>query len=290
MTAWERGASLRDWNQSWRKILSLPPTPSVPVQPFSRAVMLDAGVDHRLCAIVPNDADINSSLSIYFQAGLVTAAQTAQLMLLAQIMKEPCFTQLRTREQLGYIVGSGVKSMWFRSMVAGLSFRVLSKTHGPEDILDRLEAFLGQFHREILTVLSSSELERHKEALITNLLEPPKKMVGEASMHWEEIVNGTLEWKRNQLYADGVRETGRDDLIELFDSVCLNEEKRRVVSVMMHGKHHRPIRILGGEGTTGKDGPNLRGQVVYLKEEDCLAFRAAHALFPCSPSMFTSKY
>lgn len=38
----------------------------------------------------------------------------------------------QTREQLGYIVAGGAHVLWNKSMVGGLSFRVLSKTHGPE--------------------------------------------------------------------------------------------------------------------------------------------------------------
>ena len=38
----------------------------------------------------------------------------------------------QTKEQLGYIVFGGLHLLWNKSMVGGLHFRVLSKTHGPE--------------------------------------------------------------------------------------------------------------------------------------------------------------
>ena len=263
---------------------SLPPFPSS-LQPSTRVAMLEKGIDYRLRAPVPNDSDVNSSLTTYFQAGLVNPSQTACLMLLAQVMKEPCFTQLRTQEQLGYVVASGVRLTWFRSLIAGMSFRVLSKTHGPEEILERLEAFLLQFH-SVLSSLPSSELERHKKALITNLLEPPKKLVGEAGMHWGEIVNETREWRRNRVYVEGVEGTGQEDLVRVFEEVCLGggREGRRSLSVMMYGKNHRMEE--GGEEEGGREG----GRAVCLREEDWLAFRMSRPLFPCSPAVFSSKY
>jgi len=265
----------------------LPPSPPS-LQPYTRVAMLEKGIDYRLRAPVPNETDVHSSLTTYFQAGLVSPSQTACLMLLAQIMKEPCFTQLRTQEQLGYIVASGVRLTWFRSLVAGISFRVLSKTRGPDEIFERLEAFLVQF-QTVLSSLPPSELERHKKALVTNLLEPPKKLVGEAGMHWGEIVNETREWRRNRLYVEGVEGTGQEDLVRVFEEVCLRggREGRRSLSVMMYGKNHRMVE--GKEG--GKeDGGREGGRVVWLREEDWLAFRTSRALFPCSPAVFSSKY
>ncbi len=39
---------------------------------------------------------------------------------------------MQTREQLGYVVAGGLHLLWNKSMIGGLSFRVLSKTHGPD--------------------------------------------------------------------------------------------------------------------------------------------------------------
>lgn len=268
----------------------LSPTSPLPpsLQPHTRVAMLEKGIEYRLRAPVPNETDVNSSLTTYFQAGLVSPSQTASLMLLAQIMKEPCFTQLRTQEQLGYVVASGVRLTWFRSLVAGISFRVLSKTHGPEEILKRLEAFLWQF-RSLLSSLPPVELEKHKKALITNLLEPPKKLVGQAGMHWGEIVNETREWKRNRLYVEGVEGARQEDLERVFGEMCLGEgtEGRRSLSVMMYGKNHRMVE----EGENGGEEGGREGRrVVWLREEDWLAFRTSRPLFPCSPAVLSSKY
>ena len=189
---------------------------------------------------------------------------------------------------VGYVVASEMRLTWFRSLVAGISFRVLSKTHSPLEILKRLESLLSKF-RSLLSSLPPAELGRHKRALSTNLLEPPKKLVGEAGMHWGEIVNETREWKRNRLYVEGVEETRQEDLERVFGEVCLGvgTEGRRSLSVMIYGKNHPMVE----EGENGVEEGGREGrQVVWLREEDWLAFRTSRPLFPCSPAVLSSKY
>jgi hypothetical protein len=63
------------------------------MQPCPRIAMLDAGVDYRLRAKVPNDQDVNSAVYHYFQLGLVGPRQWASLALLAQVSRSgtaPC--------------------------------------------------------------------------------------------------------------------------------------------------------------------------------------------------------
>lgn len=46
---------------------------------------------------MPNQTDENSAVTTYFQLGMVGPAECARLRLLAQVLKEPTFTQLRVR-------------------------------------------------------------------------------------------------------------------------------------------------------------------------------------------------
>ena len=63
-------------------------------------VHIEIGVEYRLRTKVPNDEDINSALYVYFQSGLLDPSEYSRMALLAQIMKEPTFTQLRVRSYL----------------------------------------------------------------------------------------------------------------------------------------------------------------------------------------------
>ena len=75
---------------------------------------------------------------IYLQCGLEETRANMLLELAVQILKEPCFNVLRTQEQLGYIVFSGVRRV---HGVQGLRFIVQSEK-APSFVDSRVEAFL----------------------------------------------------------------------------------------------------------------------------------------------------
>ena len=77
-------------------------------------------------------------VEVYLQCGLEEIRANMLLELSTQLLKEPCFNVLRTQEQLGYIVFSGVRRA---HGVQGLRFIVQSEK-SPEYVDGRIEAFL----------------------------------------------------------------------------------------------------------------------------------------------------
>jgi insulysin len=85
-----------------------------------------------------NDAHQLHAIEIYLQCFQQTTENNALLELFGHLVDEPCFDQLRTKEQLGYIVNSGVR----RSRgVQG--FRVIVQSSRELDHVNRrIELFL----------------------------------------------------------------------------------------------------------------------------------------------------
>jgi len=71
-----------------------------------RCVRLESGKTyvHRMQGF--NTAEANSAVANYYQVGLSDIRSAALMDLFSQIISAPAFSQLRTKEQLGYIVGS----------------------------------------------------------------------------------------------------------------------------------------------------------------------------------------
>lgn len=92
-----------------------------------------------------NAAEENSVVENYYQVGLssdATSVEKAVVDLLDQIFSEPCFDTLRTKEQLGYTVASGVRHT---HGVLGFVVVVQSSRHPPGFVDGRIEAFLEAF-------------------------------------------------------------------------------------------------------------------------------------------------
>ena len=71
-----------------------------------------------------NEVHATHCVEMYLQLGLEEKRTNMLLELATQILKEPCFNVLRTQEQLGYIVFSGVRRA---HGVQGLRFIVQSE-------------------------------------------------------------------------------------------------------------------------------------------------------------------
>ena len=85
-----------------------------------------------------NDAHQLHAIEAYFQCFQQTPENNALLDLFCHLVDEPCFDQLRTKEQLGYVVNAGVR----RSRgVQG--FRVIVQSaRGLDHVDQRIELFL----------------------------------------------------------------------------------------------------------------------------------------------------
>jgi insulysin len=103
------------------------------------------------------------------------------LELFEQIIHEPCFDVLRTKEQLGYIVFSGV------TRPRGVqSLRIIVQSNKKPDFLDkRIERFLLGMRKHIED-LSEEEFEKNKTSLSDRILEKPKKLSSRNAKFWYE--------------------------------------------------------------------------------------------------------
>jgi insulysin len=87
----------------------------------------------------------SSCIMTLFQIGLDSTRSNMLLQLYSQLIKETCFNVLRTKEQLGYIVFSGV---WRQGGIHGLQFIVQS--HKKPKFLDsRIENFIKETRETI---------------------------------------------------------------------------------------------------------------------------------------------
>ena len=89
---------------------------------------------------VPNKTEMNSGIDSYIAIGLTKdVRQRAHVELFAQIVREPAFDQLRTKEQLGYLVWSGTR---IGSTHMGFHVAIQSERK-PEYLESRIDSFLA---------------------------------------------------------------------------------------------------------------------------------------------------
>ncbi|CAI5526406.1 unnamed protein product [Closterium sp. Naga37s-1] len=91
----------------------------------------------------------------------LSCAPLSLLSPVAQVMSEPLFDTLRTKEQLGYRVDCGTR---LTHGVFGFCIRVQSADYGPEYLQQRVDLFLKTF-RDNLSALPEADFRAHRAAL-----------------------------------------------------------------------------------------------------------------------------
>ncbi|CAK4076904.1 unnamed protein product [Aphanomyces euteiches] len=199
----------------------------------TRAVMLSSPVEYIYSIPELNAESVNSGIYTVFQLGPESIQLRALNEIFAQLVKEPCFNQLRTIEQLGYIVFSSAHRAhgveYFRIIIQ-------SDVASPAYVERSIEAFFQSIRAE-LAQLSPEEFQKNIQAVVDALLEKPKTASEECSRFWEEISSETYVFSRRQDVAAYVRSLALDDVLAFFDESILGP-KRSKCSVHMLGHQH----------------------------------------------------
>jgi len=178
---------------------------------------------------------------------------TACLRLISQILREPLFDELRTNQALGYIVSgyydvnttapvdTGLVEQLPESVpIDYLVINVMSKKLPPPEIVERIEAFLGDF-RSILANMPESELEDRVEAITIKMLEPFQKLSSESSTQFRKIRRNVPEivrchqltdipWDNAPSLATHIKKVTRNDLVAAWDRLVSPSTRARVTS------------------------------------------------------------
>ncbi|XP_063988848.1 insulin-degrading enzyme isoform X2 [Diachasmimorpha longicaudata] len=218
----------------------------------------------------------SSCTEVYYQSGLQSTQSNMHLELLAQIISEPCFTVLRTKEQLGYIVFSGIRRT---NGAQGLRVIVQSDRH-PQYVEDRIDAFM-EFMLEQLINMSEEEFNRHKTSLAAQRLEKPKMMSVLSAVFWSEITTQQYNFDRANIEVAYLLTITKEPIISFFKEIVdKNSPTRRKLAV------HVISTASGGAGAEMNNPKDSKvenkeaGSITATKITDVIAFKASQSLYP----------
>ncbi|KAI3620705.1 hypothetical protein CBS9595_002672 [Malassezia furfur] len=192
-----------------------------------RSLLLAPGSNSAWKLPVANPGNVNSSLEYYVQVGDPTDVPLrATLALFAQIAHEPCFDQLRTKEQLGYLVFSGV-----RRNPGAMGFRVIVQSERDSDYLEsRIDAFFDQL-RTLLRNLTPDEFAAHKRSLIQKKRESVKNLAEETNRFWTSIHSGYYDFLSRERDIEELERLTKDDVLHLMDTYVHPSSRVRAKNV-----------------------------------------------------------
>ena len=121
---------------------------------------------------------------IYFQAPDASLKNVALTILAEQLLATPFFNQLRTEQQLGYLVGSGYIPY---NQHPGIGFYIQSPHHPAEYLIDAIHLFLQQFVENINQFMRV--WDSLKKGVMKQLLEKDTNLSMKSQRLWMAIGN-----------------------------------------------------------------------------------------------------
>ncbi|KAJ7532538.1 hypothetical protein O6H91_13G008200 [Diphasiastrum complanatum] len=202
---------------------------------------LPDGVSFIHNANVKNNLEENSVLEMYFQAeqdlGLESVRARALVDLFESITSEPCFNQLRTKEQLGYRVDCGIRVTY---RVLGFCFRVQSSKYDPSYLQKRVDAFIARLH-QLLEHMEEDEFASYRDALIAEKLEKDHSLLDETDSYWGQILDRRYLFDARKLEAASLRDLQRKDVLDWYNHFLNGDSKfrRRLIIHVWGCKMHQ---------------------------------------------------
>jgi hypothetical protein len=167
-----------------------------------------------------SESEENSAVEVTMQCGSeheMGYEGVATLELIGQIAYNSAYNQLRTIEQLGYIVSAFTRKTAGSAM--GLSVLVQSSSTKPMELEERIENWLVLFRKE-LEDMPADDLAQEAAAVVAQLLERNMRFGDEVGQYWGSIAStvtlgnmyNTPPFKRHLLLAEELTVGDVDDV------------------------------------------------------------------------------
>eukprot|EP00899_Mesostigma_viride_P018660 jgi/Mesvir1/26796/Mv20563-RA.1 len=200
-----------------------------------RILRLPSGAELRRRDKGPSPEDDNSALVGYLQVGADESRLNVMVSLLVQMAQRDAYYQLRTVEQLGYIVFL-LPRLDFG--ISGIQFIIQSSVQDPDYLDGRVESFLASFTDQ-LDNMTDEAFKEHVDTLVAVKLEKHKNLSEESVKMWQEIESGQLKFDRVPLEVAALQELTLDDMREFFKHYVQRLGKdRRKLCVQVWGRKH----------------------------------------------------
>lgn len=203
-----------------------------------RSFQLALGEEARYELDLQDPDNINSCLEYFIQVapfGKDNARLRVLTDLLSTIIHEPCFNQLRTKEQLGYVVFSG-----FRQSRSYFGIRFLIQSERTCDYLEfRVEKFLDKFRKKNLAELSDDAFAKFQQALKSKKLTKLKNLHEEAIRFRNNINDGHFDFSQRVDDVEILLTITKDEFLKFYDDYIDVKTRNKTAKLTVYLKSQK---------------------------------------------------
>ncbi len=206
------GNYTRDYVTEVSRMLSavVPAEPPPPL-PDLRVLKLASGESLLYPVQVSHD---DSVVAWYLQGGGNSWQDRAATALTAQVMKSGFFQQLRTEQQLGYVVAA---FDWPQFEVPGLVMLIQSPVADAGTVQGAMQKFISAVPSE----LDEEQFSRHRTALLHDIQQPDKNLWERADFYWQSIAMKQWQFDGRTALSQAVEGFDLENWLEYYNRVFL---------------------------------------------------------------------
>ena len=158
----------------------------------------------------------------YIQGDSASLKERALISLLANIISSPFYNQLRTEQQLGYVVAA---FPMHSNRVPGISFIVQSPVASEEELEVEFNRFSRRFAQS-LEDLTEEGLLVHKTALLVNLEDNPENLNELTARSVKAISLGYYDFDFRERLAQSINAVTIEDIRGAYSRLILNSQRQ----------------------------------------------------------------
>lgn len=168
---------------------------------------------YELTCVAKNPTEPNAAVEIYLQVGKDNTRDRVMVDLLMEIINEPFYDQVRTKDQFGYHVDCD--SRWTNGVI-GIHFSVVSAIKTVQEIKERIERFLREF-RQTLADMTDEMFLGHMVGLAKEKLNMYNSLSEMTSNLWGEIRDGRYLWECDREEVICLKTITKEETLKCYD-------------------------------------------------------------------------
>ncbi|MCW4152528.1 insulinase family protein [Halomonas sp. 18H] len=184
--------------------------------------LITLNVNEGLPTLVPDSQRPESLALRYLQGARQSLDTQARLAVLGRLLATPFYQQLRTEQQLGYIVTAGYSPLL---QAPGISFLVQSPDTDSQTLQARIDDFMKGFAKR-LESLEESDLAPYRQAVRDNLQQRDTSLAQRTNRLWRALALEDTDFDHRQRLAERVMNVSpaalRDAWQQLMQDPALN--------------------------------------------------------------------
>lgn len=200
----------------------------------------------------------DSAIVVYYQSTDISPTAIAIYALANQLMSSTFYHELRTKQQLGYMVGT---TNFPLNQHPGIAFYIQSPNSAPSQLLNAIDDFLNAFYLFLLELNEQQWLDS-KAGLAKQIAIPDRTLQARGQRLWNAIINEEADFDHKDKIIIALTEISKKEMIRFIVETLKPLKANRLVMHTQGNQHldYPPLSV-------GSSIYSIQGQQLHSKAE-----------------------